>query len=398
MTRQKRVELIKAIEEKRNSRVITYITGDRLNLMQMIHYDAVPILHEHLLAIPPKERKKLDLFIYSRGGESDIPWAIVSMFREYSENGAFSVLIPYRAHSGATVIALGADEIVMTKKAELGPIDITLNAGPHNPKDPDTKQSLPVSVEDVRGYFDLLKTIGVSDEEKKRAYEIISTSVNPLVLGNVSRLFEQTKLVAKRMLESRTVGKFDKRKIDEIVKKISTEIYSHSHAISRTEAINSIGLSFCVKAEDQGIDDLMWQLYCEYKDYFKMEIPFDANTYLIENDVDTFTWKDQPTACIESKSRFDFQTQSTTVNRLKNIPSQVSLELKGLSLPVVNVPNLPAGTTADMVAQFINQILPSIVKPVIEQAAQDAAQEFLKSLPITGYQRIDFAVKWNTEM
>lgn len=49
------------------------------------------------------------------------------MFREYSKQGSFSVLTPYRAHSAATVISLGADEIIMTEKSELGPIDITLD-------------------------------------------------------------------------------------------------------------------------------------------------------------------------------------------------------------------------------------------------------------------------------
>ncbi len=203
MTRQKRVELIKAIEKKRNSRVIAYITNDRIGCSVPILGEVVPKLHEHILSIPKEERKNLDLFLYSRGGDSDTPWTIVSMLREYTDSGKFGVLIPFRAHSAATVIALGADEIVMTKKAELGPIDITLSAGPHNPVDSGTGQRLPVSVEDVMGYFALLKTIDISEDEKTRAFEIISTQVNPLALGTVSRLYEQTKLVAKRMLESK---------------------------------------------------------------------------------------------------------------------------------------------------------------------------------------------------
>lgn len=127
MGRDNRIELIKGIEEKRKSKVIAYVTSDRINLSSGISGDAVPILHEHVLALTPEERGKLDLFIYSRGGDSDIPWTIVSMFREYSKQGPFSVLIPYRAHSAATVISLGADEIIMTEKSELEPIDITLD-------------------------------------------------------------------------------------------------------------------------------------------------------------------------------------------------------------------------------------------------------------------------------
>jgi ClpP class serine protease len=120
MSRESRKTLIQEIEKKRKSKVITYITNDRQGLGVPIAGDVVSLIHEHILSLKEEERSKLDFFIYSRGGQSDVPWAIVSMFREYSKKGSFSVLIPYRAHSAATVIALGADEIVMTKKSRIG--------------------------------------------------------------------------------------------------------------------------------------------------------------------------------------------------------------------------------------------------------------------------------------
>lgn len=116
MTRENRKEIIQEIEKKRGSKVITYVTSDRSGLSVPIAGDVVSLIHEHILALKEEEQAKLDFFLYSRGGQSDVPWTIVSMFREYSQEGSFSVLVPYRAHSGATVIALGADEIVMTKK------------------------------------------------------------------------------------------------------------------------------------------------------------------------------------------------------------------------------------------------------------------------------------------
>lgn len=36
-------------------------------------------------------------------------------------------MVPYKAHSAATLIAIGCDEIVMGSKSELGPIDPALN-------------------------------------------------------------------------------------------------------------------------------------------------------------------------------------------------------------------------------------------------------------------------------
>src|SRR3989344_739669 len=260
MSRETRKSLIQAIQEKRKSKVITCITSDRPNLSLGIMGDIVPVIHDQILALEPEDRKKLDLLIYSRGGDSDVPWSIVSMFREYCEEGSFSILIPYRAHSAATVVALGADEIVMTKKAELGPIDITIQQGPFNPIKEGDQQSLPVSVEDVMGYFSLLEKVGCErPDEKMRGFELLTNKVHPLVLGTVSRLLEQTQMVALRLLSTRA-NAFPEDRNREIVKRLSSEIYSHRHTISRTEAINYLGLEQVVKAEDADIYNELWQL------------------------------------------------------------------------------------------------------------------------------------------
>ena len=204
MGRTERVALIQSIERKRNSKVISYITSDRRNLASLIADDAVSIIHDHLLSMDEKDRTKLDLFIYSRGGNSDVPWTLVSMFRQYCHAGSFSVLIPYRAHSAATVISLGADEIVMTKKGELGPIDATMSSGPYNPVEGDTRNRLPVSVEDVNGFFALLDRIGCErSTEKMEGFKQLTDKVHPLALGAVNRLLEETKLVALRLLSTR---------------------------------------------------------------------------------------------------------------------------------------------------------------------------------------------------
>jgi hypothetical protein len=106
MGRAERSALIKAIETKRNSKVIVYVTSDRLNLSAQIAGDVLSIIHDHILGFDEAHRSKLDLFLYSRGGHSDVPWALVSMFRQYCHKGSFCVLVPYRAHSAATVICL----------------------------------------------------------------------------------------------------------------------------------------------------------------------------------------------------------------------------------------------------------------------------------------------------
>ncbi len=394
MGKDGRRQLMESIERKRNSKIICYITSDRPSLPAQIAGDVVSILHEHIIRILPEDRNKLDLFIYSRGGDSDVPWSVVSMFREYCQEGSFSVLIPYRAHSGATVIALGADEIVMTKKAELGPIDITIGRGPYNPTRGAEQQSLPVSVEDVMGYFSLLKKVGCErPDETMTGFECLTRKVHPLVLGTVSRLLEQTQLVALRLLSTRA-NAFTEDKNREIVKRLSSEIFSHRHTISRTEAITNLGLDQVVSTEKAEIDDEMWALFVEYRDLFQFDDPFRPDDYLINNQLDEYCWTNLPIACVESTSRLDVAKQDVRVRRVPMIPPQVQLNVNIQNLPQINIQNLPPNQP---LAMLIQQIFETTMKPIIDHAASKAAEAFIKSLPLAHFERTDYNLRWESE-
>lgn len=396
MSREKRKKIIQKIEKKRGSKVITYITSDRLGLSFQIMGDVVSLIHAHILALK-EERKKLDLFIYSRGGQSDVPWAIVSMFREYSQKGSFSVLIPYRAHSAATVIALGADEIVMTKKAELGPIGITINRGPYNPTEKNSNQKLPISVEDVTGYFSLLEKVGCErPDEKMKGFELLTNHVHPLALGTVSRLLEETKLVALRLLSTRA-NPFSEEENHEIVRRISSEVYSHDHAISRTEALKYIGLRQIKTAEEVNIADELWTLYEEYKKLFYLEDPFKPEEYLISNNLEEHTWHDLNLACVESLKRFDICKQDIRVKTLRQVPPQVNLNLTNLNLPAINIPNLPQNISQQEINALIQQIVNAVIQQSLNNAVQVAVQQLIKSLPQVGFERFAFNSGWREE-
>jgi hypothetical protein len=66
----------------------------------------------------------IDLIIHSPGGDGNTAEKIVDMCRSHlPTDGRFRVIVPNKAKSAATLIALGADEIVMGYSSELGPID-----------------------------------------------------------------------------------------------------------------------------------------------------------------------------------------------------------------------------------------------------------------------------------
>jgi hypothetical protein len=397
MSRENRKKIIQDIERKRGSKVIAYVTSDRSGLGVQIMGDVVSLIHEHMLRFKEEERAKLDFFMYSRGGQSDVPWTIVSMFREYSQKGSFSVLIPYRAHSAATVIALGADEIVMARKAELGPIDITMERGPYNPVGKEPHDIKPVSVEDVTGYFSLLGKVGCErPDEKMKGFELLTAHVHPLALGTVSRLLEQTKLVGLRLLGTRA-NPFSDEENNEIIKRLSSESFSHTHTISRSEALKYIGLKQVKYAEEVGIADELWELYEEYRQLFSLEEPFRPEEYLISIDLEEHTWPDLNLACIESSEGVDICRQSIRVRRLRQVPPQINLNLTNIGLPPINIPNLPPGIDPNALNSLVQQIVGSVVQQSLNNSVQIAVQQLVRSLPQAGFERLGFNSGWRKE-
>ena len=116
--REKRIQLIRAIEDMRNSFVITYMCGDRRGAPPaQISEDAIRPMYDHIRDLP--KSSKIDLFLYSRGGAVEVPWRMITMLREHCQN--LGVLIPYRAHSAATLMALVPHFISFTTKLPPSP-------------------------------------------------------------------------------------------------------------------------------------------------------------------------------------------------------------------------------------------------------------------------------------
>jgi len=344
------------------------------------------------------ERARLDLFLYSRGGASDVPWTLVSMFREHAGAGLFSVLLPYRAHSAATVISLGADHIVMTRKAELGPIDATIQVGPYNPTEGNSLKRLPVSVEDVNGYFRMLKSIGCNEVgHRLTSFGQLTNQVHPLALGAVNRLLEETKLVGLRLLSTRT-NAYTRQQNVSIIRKLSQESYSHQHTICRSEAVKYIGLRQVQKAEDLGIETELWSLYTEYRDLLQLESPFLPEEHLIAKNLESSQWQNLNLACIESRDRADIRRASMNVLRLRAVPPTVNINLSQIAFPNVNIPSLPQGLTPEQIAGIIRDTVQGSVQAVLTAAAEAAATRLLQSFPQKDFQKVVFDSRWDTEV
>lgn len=292
--------LIQQIEGLRKSRVITYLTSDRPGPANArVAMDIIPIINKQLQLIGKTDN--IDLFLYSTGGDTMVPWRLVSMVREYCDK--FSVLVPYKAHSAATMISLGADEVMMSGLSELSPIDPS-TANVFNPQDPQNPQGrIPISVEDVMAYRDLAKDkFGIkNDEDLTRIFNKFVESnpqIHPLALGNVNRIHNLIRILAKQLLKSHKSPMKDDE-IEKIVNYFTEKLYSHQYFIGRKEAKEDLGLKN-VQYADNELSKVMTDLYEEYKN----EMGLGVNVWNPENELGQNAMqnrKDYKIAFIESK-------------------------------------------------------------------------------------------------
>jgi hypothetical protein len=276
MARAARVKIIQQIERARKSRVISYITSTRQGLEVQMAMDTVRYVYDHLEAIASKNDKqplKIDLFLHSNGGDGSVPWRLVTLIREYADH--FSVLVPFRAFSAATLTALGADSVVMHPMGMLGPTDATV-ANFFNPIDPRNQQPLGISVEDVTAYLALIKEdAGIQHEDQLvTAFNLLADKVHPLALGNVKRHMSESRMMARKLLGLHMNADDNAHRVSNIVENLTSKSFFHGHPINHTEARNDVGLT-TLEDPTVAVQRAMWRLYLEYEKEMQMDSPFD---------------------------------------------------------------------------------------------------------------------------
>lgn len=263
--REDRLKLIKQLQDKRNSSLISYIGTTRNNLSYEMNQTDIRIVYDHVSKIG--KNKKIDLLVHSFGGDVTFPWRLVHLIRDFASE--FNVIIPLHAFSSATLIALGADSIVMLPSACLGPTD-PQSTNEFNPKDGANK--IPINVEDISSYISFLKDDLELKSESSfvEALKILSSSdsrIHPLSLGNSKRGSQLARRYARDLLSLHMNKKSQKELISSIVDTFSTKLLAHAHPINRKEAKE---YNLNIKIEQPETEDLIWKLYKNYEQELRL--------------------------------------------------------------------------------------------------------------------------------
>lgn len=271
-----RVSMYRELEDACHARVIAYVTGDRRNLQTGIASEVLDFIGPHLEAIGATDR--ICLFLYTRGGQTLAAWGIANLLRQYCQN--LEVIVFSKAHSGGTLICLGADRIIMARHATLGPIDPSVNT-PLNPSIPDTNQRYPVSVEAINGYIELAKQAGIcGSADMASVLAQLTAHVHPLVLGEVYRTRSQIRMLGTRLL-SRHMD--DGERVEKILSFLCSESGSHDYVIFPEEARQDLGLN--VDIPDDSLYDIVSRIHTSIADELCLGTPYEPAVELGQADV-----------------------------------------------------------------------------------------------------------------
>lgn len=115
--RYQRQALIRDIQQVTQTEVISYVAGIAAPVDREDVIAFVDLLHN----INPDH--PIDLMLHTGGGDIDAAEKLMSMVRTRAGTTPVRIIVPDYAKSAGTLMALGADRIIMSDTSELGPID-----------------------------------------------------------------------------------------------------------------------------------------------------------------------------------------------------------------------------------------------------------------------------------
>lgn len=261
-----RKSLFEQIENIRQRPLIAYVTSIRPNLSGQMAGDSIDHIIKQIQQIP-MDKREIDFLVISNGGDPITSLRIITLLRERFDR--ISVLLPYVAYSAATILSLGADEIIMHPYSNLGPVDPQLNVSRQaNNGQP---AQLQFGSEDIRNYIDFVKTdVGITDQcHLTSAFNALAAEVGPLPIGAAKRSQQLSLSLSIKMLETHME---DKSKAASIAKTLNTSYYHHGYAVSRSEAQN-IGLNITIP--EQPLENLLWEIWQDYSSEMKCDHEFN---------------------------------------------------------------------------------------------------------------------------
>lgn len=255
--RRSRRELLQRIEDANpGSAVIGFIGRGPIDQRD------VPAFGDVLMSVGDVDT--LNLIIDSPGGDGPTAEKLIELCRAYCKT--FRVLIPNRAKSAATIIALGADEIVMGHCSELGPIDAQVPIVVGNIPRYISAQSFIDAQQELQAEF----ATRIGKDPKADVRDVLQqlASLDLPFIDHCKKLMAFSRDVTEKNLAAHMFK--DVQPDEERVKRVGAVIMGlsqpanfqvHSRMIDGNAAKTRLGLNVKLLAKDHELWKAVWQYY-----------------------------------------------------------------------------------------------------------------------------------------
>jgi hypothetical protein len=251
-------EVIRAIESKLGERLLTYWNSPNGSICN----NDVTGLYGVLRSIGKSDR--VSLFIKSDGGSGQASLRMVNLLRKYVKR--LTAIVPLECESAATMLALGADRILMGPLAHLSAVDTSLTHD-LSPVDRDNDR-VSVSQDELQRVVRLWRA--QAQRKAGNPFEALFKYVHPLVVGAVDR---SSALSTKLCIEILSYHLKNKKKAERISNTLNSGYPSHSYPITLREA-HRIGLN--VEPLNEQVNQLLFELNEVYSEMGqKTAVDFD---------------------------------------------------------------------------------------------------------------------------
>ena len=241
-----RQTLIKEIEKLTQTTLICYIAAD-LQIDRTDVVGMVDLLHNITPGTP------IDLLLHSPGGNIDAAEKLILLIRKRAGKAAVRVVVPDYAKSAATLIALGANTIVMSDSSELGVIDPQVEL-PDSNGHPQTLSA--------QSYLDAfhLHAGRLKENPKDPVAHLMLGKMEPATVRKLERMTKRSRSIAEALLGQAMIK--DDKQAAGIAKHLSDTNRWHSHGqMISHETARGLGLNVTYLAPHDELWLQYWRLF-----------------------------------------------------------------------------------------------------------------------------------------
>jgi ATP-dependent protease ClpP protease subunit len=255
-------EIVRSIERLTKRNLISYAAFLRHPAGSIVLEDS-QLVEALLRSINLKENDgALDLLLHTPGGDPTAAERIVATCRSYASS--FRVIVVRSAMSAGTLVAMGADSILMTETAELGPIDpqMIVSSGPD--------QGLRPAAAFVDAYKDLIGKAqeAIAGGSPPQPFLALLQKMDPTWIQVCLKARELARTIAGEFLGRHMLRGSDQSQIDAVVDHFMKEgeLLSHGRIIRSTKA-REYGLKIDLVEKATPLDNLLWELQARCEHY-----------------------------------------------------------------------------------------------------------------------------------